>query len=334
MAISVNGDSVSVGVIGAGAIGGRHVQALGRVGANTSVHLVETNSLNAQRARGWYDEFHAGGDQKELQIHETLETLPGRIDVMVIATQAAGRRDLIEVLLKHTQVRYLIIEKFMFQALEDYSAVQQLLEKNGVKAFVNCTRRLWPGYIDLKNEFAEDGPVHTRIMVPNNEPVGTAGIHFLDLGMFLSGSSYDLSDSKIDPTPTARRHEGIIDFSGLLSGSEPRGGSFEYRMVDHDSMPVNVDVWSRRRHVIIREAEEKAWISADEGNWVWREIDFPVVYQSNLTDLIVRDLVETGSCGLTPYAESVSAHLTILELLLATYRDFKGNRSIEICPIT
>ena len=55
---------------------------------------------------------------------------------------------------------------------------------------------------------------------------------------------------------------------------------------------------------------------ADSG-WAWQERPFAALFQSQLTDGVVRQLVATGECGLTPYQASCRHHLPFLRALAA-----------------
>ena len=63
------------------------------------------------------------------------------------------------------------------------------------------------------------------------------------------------------------------------------------------------------------------------------ELDFSMLFQSQLTNKVATQLFDSGRCDLTPYKESMEAHLPILRLMLDQYNTNQQLKS-DICPIT
>lgn len=55
--------------------------------------------------------------------------------------------------------------------------------------------------------------------------------------------------------------------------------------------------------------------------------------QSELTHIMAREILEAGSCKLTPFAESMQLHRPYLSAMLDHVRSF-GQIDYEVCPIT
>ena len=58
----------------------------------------------------------------------------------------------------------------------------------------------------------------------------------------------------------------------------------------------------------------------------------PIQYQSQLTSTVVSDLLTSGRCSLTPFAESSALHLPFIQSLLTYFQ--KDSAGLEYCPIT
>ena len=57
-------------------------------------------------------------------------------------------------------------------------------------------------------------------------------------------------------------------------------------------------------------------ISRIENDWKWEEIEFNIPYQSELTAILVEDILMNDSCSLPSYEESVKLHLPYLDSIL------------------
>src|SRR5947209_4742456 len=131
----------TVALIGAGQIGSRHLQALARLEADITV--IDPSSASLDRAREL-----AG--KSDIRYATQLDQLGPAIDVAIVACSARERRSVVESLLAGRKVGALVLEKVLFQKIEDYEAVGALLKERGVRAWVNCPRRLWPFYQALR----------------------------------------------------------------------------------------------------------------------------------------------------------------------------------------
>ena len=82
-----------------------------------------------------------------------IRFMPAAMDIVIIATGADVRRKVIEELLEQAHVSYLLLEKVLFQRLEDYDVVASLLERKQAKAFVTKPANLSLGSL---------GPTHWK----------------------------------------------------------------------------------------------------------------------------------------------------------------------------
>lgn len=321
----------TIAVIGCGTIGARHVQALARLDREVRVIAVDPSGEARRRAIGYFAETAPPGCAVAIEEAPGPEALSGTIDVAVVATNAASRRAVIEELLSGTTTRYLMLEKFLFQRDEDYAAVGALLKQNGTAAWVNCPRRMWPGYRDLRERLKGAGPVDIRVSAPSRFGIGTSAIHFLDVLAFLSGTSqFRLYGDRIDRELLENRRGGV-EFSGTLYGAGANGEGFAYTA--QGVAPPILFLDSARLRLIADETKQQARLSAEEDGWDWREIPFPIMPQSQMTHLVVQDILDRGTCDLAGYDESAVLHRAVLGPLLDHFRKY-ADPNADACPIT
>lgn len=60
---------------------------------------------------------------------------------------------------------------------------------------------------------------------------------------------------------------------------------------------------------------------------------FIIPYQSQLTHIVVKQILNNGICDLTTYKDSLKFHIPLLECFIK-YVSRIENRKVEICPIT
>ena len=58
-----------------------------------------------------------------------------------------------------------------------------------------------------------------------------------------------------------------------------------------------------------------------------------MLYQSQLSHIVVKDLINNDTCDLTEYAESMRLHKPFLDVLINHYNKFEKNDD-NVCPIT
>lgn len=325
---------VNVAVIGCGVVGSRHAQALGLLDRGAGIHLVDPSPEARARTSGFIANEMAGRQDLGIQGHADLTGLPPELDVVVVATAATERRALIEQLLHSTRPRYLVLEKFLFQAVEDYAVVAELLRGHGIPAWVNCPRRVWPGYVKLQRELADaGGPVNLEVATYSRFGIGTSAIHLLDALAFLANDDqFDLDAHLVDARPINHRSGGI-DFTGTFFGVGSKGSFFRYSANATGNLPPLVQIETPDLRATIDEAGQSMRISRSADDWAWRDEPFQMLPQSRMTHSIVQDLVDHGSCGLAGFESSSRLHLAVLEPLLAHYRATVDKKA-TLCPIT
>ncbi len=324
----------TIAIIGCGEIGSRHLQALSLLPEPAEILLVDPSEASRVTALQRWGEVTNG---RTPPVHDLPDTagLPPALDVAIVATTASVRRGVVEDLLARTRVAHLILEKFLFQRLEDCDAVAGLLESTGTTAWVNCPRRLWPAWREAAGLLAlGGGPFSCRVTASTSNPLASNAVHWLDLLSYLDpGQRFELAGDRLVLDRQSSRHEGLVEFTGTLYGFSSAGGVFEYTVYPTGAAPMLVEIASPAARLIVREFEQTAWIAQAEDDWAWREKAFPLVYQSRITKRAVADLLARGRCDLAEFAESCRLHQDLLRVFLDRYRA-ETNEVTSTCPIT
>jgi hypothetical protein len=227
-------------------------------------------------------------------------------------------------------VRFIILEKFLFQQEEDYHYVAELLNKKNIMAWVNCPRRLYPGYIELKKRL--HAPMVINI-VGSNWGLACNSIHWLDLFCWLTESTsftlFPLLDEGIVPA----KRPGYIEINGSIV-VEDSGNRMFINCFSTGNHPLVTSIASVDQDFEIHEADQK--ICSMLANTVEKQVvnPFKILKQSELTHLICDDLLTTGSCSLPLYNFSMNLHVALLKLFLHHHNTSLNLANNKICAIT
>lgn len=324
---------VNIAIIGAGQIGSRHLQALSQLNRLTNIQIVDPDYRSLESARERFLQVQKNKNIQKVEYFKNIVDLSNNLELVIIATTSDVRREVIEKLLLQKKVRYVILEKVLFQKIEDFAIVNNLLIRNNVKAWVNCSRRIVQFYKQLKSNFKEVKRVDYRVS-SSNLGIGCNSIHFLDLFAFLTGqTNFVLFSDQLDSNIIMSKRTGFLEFTGTLYGTSSRGSNIAITSYLKGEAPLIISINSEVISCLIREGEGKAWISEKTNNWTWEEISFTIPYQSQLTNLVVQDILNAGECDLTKYEESWNIHIPLLKSLIF-YLQKQKMEEIDLCPIT
>ena len=322
---------ITIAVIGAGQLGSRHLQALALLKKPANIQVIDVSQASLETAKKRFEEVNKNFTGT-ISFHTDITSLDKNIEIAIVATGSKIRRQLIEQLLSHSTVKYIILEKFLFTKKEDYTSIEKLLIQKNIKAWVNCPRRMMSFYQKLSKEIK--GPVHF-MATGNAWGMGCNGIHMLDLFSYLTNTTDIILSNKLIAKKTEQsKREGYIEFTGIITG-QTNNDSFHITSFPTGTSPLHIIINTPTvRYSIEEGANAKVWISRLDNNWKWEEDTFTMPFQSGLTNIVVEELLNTGNCSLTAYKESSTLHLIYLNTLIAFLKEVNNDNSIEECLIT
>jgi predicted dehydrogenase len=320
-------------LIGAGQLGSRHLQALAKSDYPIEIDVVDPSEESLKIAKDRLLEISANINVTRIDYHTSLAPIHPKIDLCIIATTSDMRARVTNELLRSKSVRYVIFEKVLFQTLAEYGEIADLLENKKVYAWVNCPRRIYPIYKDLKKQFSPDARM---FFTASGGEWGLAcnAIHLIDLMAFLSENlEYTLRTDALDPHVRESKRKGFIELTGTLRGYFSDGSEIALHSTAGSSAPLLISIFTGNAEVIIDEENGIARMSLEENGWEWKDIKFSVPYQSDLTHKVVGEIFEKGNCGLTSFDESVKIHKPLLKALNEHMSSIRGE-IVDVCPIT
>jgi predicted dehydrogenase len=322
----------SITLIGAGGFGSRHLQSLAHSAEAWDISVVDPsgNSLDVAQAR-WREETNTGTNSRVRFVTKLSPEVPAA-DIVIVATDARSRLAALEQCLSHGQPEFLILEKVLFQSVSDLDRACELLSRNKPKTYVNCPRRVFPFYQDLKRRVEAEKDLVTMSVVGDNWDMGSNAIHHIDLWAFLSSSAeFKMDACSLEQGRFAGKRPGTEEIHGELSAVGPRGRLKLVSNRQKGSRDYSTSIQTGNLEIVAHEPSRSAVVRDGEVE-KYRSVEFVMTRQSRLTHVLAEGLIRDGKCDLTPFAESAQLHRGFL---MALTRHFEGlEPGVGRCPIT
>lgn len=322
----------TIALIGAGQLGSRHLQALSKLTIAVQIEVVDIFPASLETAKSRFEEMPENRNVTHIRYVSSLHELSKKIDLAIVATNADIRADVIRTLTRLCDVENLVLEKVLFQKIEEYGDIEVLLRKNGIRAWVNHARRAFPFYKKLKILLSASKQVSYQVQ-GGAWGLGCNGLHMIDLLAFLTGAgTLKVSTNRLSNTIIQSKRKGFVEFTGALSGQV---GSHHFDIFCHEEFsPVIITISSDTLCVIIDESNGWYRMATKVNGWKWvEEKEKIVLFQSELTNIIVEEIFKTGECNLPTYSDASSLHVPFITELLA-YVNQHSPEKYSVCPIT
>jgi len=315
-----------VAIIGAGQLGSRHLQGLKIASSPLSITVMDSNDESLNVAKERYDAVSPIG-VKNVNYVNSIDKIPSELDLVIIATGSKPRAAIVQSLLNHATVKYLVLEKVLFPSLADYFNVGRLLEDKGIRCWVNCPRRMYGSYKQIKETVDPTKPIY---MTNADEDWGLCcnAIHMIDIFLYLTEeTSYTVETKFLNNKIEESKRGGYIEMTGKLEVKTEKGNILTL---------ISEKNFDGEKNFMIENGEDMYVISEGEGKWSLNGniYQYSMPYQSQLTGVLADELLITGGCSLTSFNKSVEYHKPFIEAMLAKYNSIKGTPDNKILPIT
>lgn len=314
-----------VAIIGAGQLGSRHLQGLKGAASPLAISVMDSSKDSLQISKERYEAIPSVGE-KSIEYVTSIQELPKELDLVIIATGSKPRATIIKSLLDYASVKYLVLEKVLFPTLNEYKEIETLLKTKQVRCWVNCPRRMFGMYKQIKETIDTTKPIY---MTNADEDWGLCcnAIHMIDLFMYLTEEiSYSVETKFLNKEIEDSKRGGYIEMTGTLKILTPKGN--ELTLISEHN-------YTGEKKFLIENGDDLYGVSEGEGFCLHNnKFDYAMPYQSQLTGVLADEILKTGGCSLTPYQTSVLYHKPFIEAMLERYNDIKGTPDNKLLPIT
>lgn len=315
-------------IIGAGQLGSRHLQGALQSALALNITVVDPSNESLNIAKQRAEQVAINNAKSAVHYSQSLPKAES-FDVCIIATSAPVRAKVTASLLAENKVRFIIFEKVLFQALNEYTDIEALLKQHNVTAWVNCPRRLYPSYQQIK-ELLNPNEVLTMKVSGSGWGMACNSVHFIDLFSYLCNSAnLQTSENNLDTQRLESKRAGFYELTGkaqFMIGNH----SLELECTTADEVSIQVTLSSESNTINI---DEIAGTINAAGTSLEQQFKHQVKYQSELTGLNIDEIINTETSSLTPFKESCQLHTPMIELYLEHINKVL-NKSLLACPIT
>ncbi|MBF0405895.1 MAG: hypothetical protein HQM10_00970 [Candidatus Riflebacteria bacterium] len=320
-------------LVGAGQLGSRYLQGLAKLNFPVSIDVVEPSSAAIETAKTRYDEIKNPSFERELNFFKSLDEIKKSYDLAIFTTNSDVRANLTKTLLNRSEVQKIIFEKVVFQRIKDFEEIGLLLDKHRIEAFVNFPRRAFPIFIKLKELIKKSEKVSFSVF-GNNWGLACSCLHFFDTLAFLSGENdFEVDLSGLDKIVHPSRRENFIELTGEMRGTQPGGHKIFLYSQNVSPSPFVTHVFTESVNAVLDESTGLARISTLEKGWIWEETQHKLIYQSDLTPVIVTDIINNRTIPLTRYSQAFSIHRPVISSIQDFVEKISG-KNYGYCPIT
>lgn len=319
-------------LIGAGQLGSRHLQGLLNVKLPISIDVVDPNISSIEIAKKRVSEIKYDYDNVFINYFNSIDNISPNIDICIIATTANHRYEVIKKIITISKIKNLILEKILFQKQVEYELTAKLLKDNSINCWVNCPRRMFSVYNELRQKITYNEKI-TLTLIGGDWGLACNSIHFIDLVCFLSDDYiFSLDTAGLSDIFESKR-VGFYEVSGTLKATFSNGSEIFLHSRRHSSANIKIQILSDSYFWEIDEFKGEISITDILSCSNPVKSKFTIPYQSQITNLICEDILLTNECALPSYENSMLEHIQIINPLI----EFLQKKSINCengCPIT
>jgi len=321
-------------VIGCGGVGSRHLQALCKIDIPVKLFAVDPNQQSLDNSQKLVNEIESNNNIKSIKFSNELPTEINEIDLCIISTSSNVRLKVLEELISNIFVKNIILEKVLFQSIEELDEAKMIINKKKINCWVNCFRREEIFWKEMKEIFS--GNSNMKLYYGKADwDMCCNSIHIIDLALWLFCDKIKhIENFNLDNIIYESKRHGFVELTGILTGELENGGIFKLESVKSETQKkVEFEIISDTRKLNVSEDEEKAVLCRKENKWIPEEYKFHIPFQSEKTQKIVKKILETGQCNLTTLDESIEMHKPLL-LGFIDHLNKISDTKYTYCPIT
>lgn len=269
-------------------------------------------------------------DKKIISAYKKINELPEKIEVAIISTTADVRKEVVEDLLFISNVNHIILEKVIFQNSKSFGFILDILNKKKTKTWVNFPRRYFDFYKNIKREISGE-KLYIEV-IGNDWGLACNTIHFIDLFYYLTDSSnfkYNIEGLKKKIFHSKRKN--FKEIKGVLKIINDKGD--ELILNDESKLNEELQIIISTPSFSYKIMESRRSMHKYEFDKLIAQEKIDVHYQSELSGMIIDEIIDNDKCELTPYEICLPYHKSMIDCFQDHFSNVYGAK-IYKCPIT
>ena len=309
-------------IAGAGQLGSRYLQGLSKVKFELKIFVLDISPVSLSVAKQRWDECN--NKLFEVVYISDYNKLPSSLDLTIVSSSANVRINIIKNVLQNSKVEYWILEKILAQSIHDINEIKALI-KNPNHTWVNTPMHEWPLYKKLINLYPRPNEIVANFL--NFRGLACNSIHYIDfITRWINSDIEYLDSSFLNDFWIPSKRSGFFEVEGKIS-VKFKDGSILHMSSKLDEKEysveiiVNNDVW--------KIYENQGFAKNDKGVL----IKGSVLFQSDLTPIVVQNILLHGICELPTLCQSIKQHVPLLNSLTNHWNYYMDKKCINL-PIT
>lgn len=320
-------------IIGAGNLGKRHLASLLSISELLKcIYVVDKKDTAMSELNSFLNSEKIEWNDEKLRFVSTVKDLPKKIFLVVVATPSTVRFDVLNSL-REKDVKYILLEKVLFQDLRHYYKANEVVAALGSRVWVNCPRRMMDHFKELASFFPDPSTTNIKVY-GSNWGLACNSIHMIDFGATISKTpKYKVVEEQINPVIVNSKRSGFVEFMGDFKIEFDTGTVMTIDCQEAGSTNLFIELSSPEFTAKICSITGQYQI-LDNSGIVFRDEIRPLILQSELTKEVFNNLRKSGACDLTELNESIQLHLPFFKFLLEKYNYITNKKNNNILPIT
>lgn len=319
-----------VAVIGAGQLGSRHLQGLAACETPLTIYLVDPSAASLEVARERFKLVPTNKLHTLLTV-EAVKNLPVDLDCAIVACTADCRFQIYQDLLGLMDFGSILLEKVLFQDLDQYPQAAALDARSKTRTSVNLAQRYWPFFRTVRDEVRDKSQLSITI-TGSNWGLGCNAVHNVDIAEFIWETS-GKTTARLDRDLQESKRPRCFEFTGKIETVMPSGGRLTQISYAEGEAPFVITVHAPEFTWIWDVTNSKSHRADGESGWKFLESDLVAPFQSNLTTQFINDILLGREIDLPSLAVASDSHIATLSQILVNC-DEHGHDFGRICPIT
>lgn len=291
---------INILIVGSGGIGMRHTESLLKSSKVKEIAILEKNYEQIKKTKF----FLKNKNKKKIKITfyseiSKLVKLKKFFFLVILSTTADVRKQIFLKLISNVKVKNWILEKPIGQSLNDLKIYKKYSKLNTI--WVNNHRRYQPIYINLKKFLSKESEKYNLKIFSKKLGLGCNFSHWIDLSNWLQNSKPEkiISNKFTKWIPSKRKK-----FKEIV-------GSFTLRHINKKLLEVSSDVEFEKK-ILLGESLNNNFFCVDESKSLLIYKDkiffYKRLYQSDITQKVLNDLINKDKCNLPSLSESILHH--------------------------
>ena len=307
-------------IIGLGRVGARHFEGAMKLNTISQIDCIEIDPQKIKNALS----LIAIKKKIKINFYKNFDSIDKNYEFLILATTAEIRLDILKTIIKKTKIKFAIFEKVLAQSQEHVNQFIKL-SSNFKKSWVNTPMGQTELYKKLK-EIINISSVK-EVCFSNFRGLACNAIHFIDfLSSWKNMLPNKISSKDLDRKWFKAERLGFYDIYGKLEifykdetkltlMSYDKSGEYNCKIL------TNRNTWKL--------IEKEKMFSSDNGEKYYGKVNF----QSEMTNMIVEEIQNTGDCNLPTLEWSAKCHEILIKNLLEHW-NLCNSSNHKIIPIT